>query len=889
MNKSNPYTKSAIEVITSLRTNAQNGLSENQVQILQSRFGRNELPKEKQKSLIIIFAKQFNDLFSYFLFIAAIISFFLGEIIDVAVILAAIIINGIVGYLQENKARKTVEELKEYITVIAKVIRNGNIKEVKAEELVPGDIIELSAGDKVPADARLVETFGLETREEVLTGESMNVLKDAKSIVKEDTIVAERKNMVFMGTLISKGLAKAIVTATGLQTEFGKITKLVKETKEKETPLKIRLRKLSLWIGAIAFICCLIIVLAGVIAGKSVPEMFVFAVALAVSAIPEGLLIVVTIILTIGMRRILKRQAVVSELVAAETLGSTTVICSDKTGTITTGEMRADYIYTADNIYQAEDLSPLLPKESDLEHLMLSAVLCSEVQIENPRSEPKNWKLLGEATEKSLVIAARDMGMYANELRNRYRQINIIPFDADRKYMASENYDAKSDEYKAFLKGGVEVLLRRSRYFYKEKHRQLLTDEDRKTILQAAEKYSSQEYRVIGTAFKILTKEEQSTDLEKEIKDGLIFTGFVAVRDPVRPQIKDTIKKTMAAGIKVKMITGDHRLTALSIATDIGILASEKEIITSEDFDKLPPEELEARIQKAKIFARVSPKHKLQIIDALQKQGEVVAMTGDGVNDVPALKAADIGVAMGSGTEVAKETADIVLLDNNFKTITAAVEEGRLIFNNLRKVILYLLSDSFSEIALVLGTLFLGLPLPLLPTQILWINLVTDSPPSIALAFESAEKDIMKDRPRRQTESIINREMKVLIGVIGLLIGLMALGIFWWKLNQGYDLIHARTLAFTTLSVATLFCVFSARSLHTAIWRKNILENKILLMTFGLGLILQIMAVYLPAMQVLFHTTALNGLDWGVVFGAAFLVVVVIEICKQMLFRRKTN
>ncbi|MFH1508666.1 MAG: HAD-IC family P-type ATPase [bacterium] len=883
-----PYNLKKEDVLKKLGSSFNSGLKNNQVVERRKKYSSNMLPEEKKKSKLILFLGQFNNIFTYFLFGAALVSFWLGEKLDVAVILAVVFINVIIGYFQENKARETIKELKKIIRIKAKVVREAIVSEIDAEDLVPGDLILLDAGDKVPADIRLIKTNNFQTKEHVLTGESNPINKNEEEVLEKQTPLGDRINMAYTGTVVTSGSAKAVVVATGKYTEFGKIATLVKEAEEEQTPLKRRISKMSYWLGGIALIACLIIFLIGVVMGRSVGEMFIFAVTIAVSAIPEGMVVMVTIILTIGMRRILKRQAVVRELIAAETLGSTTVICTDKTGTITTGEMEAEIIDTITEEYKVTDLSPLVSQDVALTNVMLSSVLCNDAKIENPKEEPTSWNLIGEATDVALIEMASRAGVYKNELENKYLRRDIVPFDSDVKYMATLNCSEENKECKIFVKGSVEVLLKYSHYVYQDDRRQILDGKTADKIIKEVNELSGKGYRVIGTAYKTVSTDD-NINLEKESRRNLIFTGFIGIRDPIRPQIKNVIKKTLSAGIKIKMITGDHKLTALSIAEDIGLDVKSDEVITGEEFETLSTTDLESLVPRAKIFARVTPKHKLQIVDILQRAGEIVAMTGDGVNDTPALKAADIGVAMGSGSEVAKETSDIILLDNNFKTISAAVEEGRLIFDNLKKNILYLLSDSLSEIILVLSTLLLALPVPILPAQILWINLVADGAPGVALAFEPADKDIMNRKPQEKDSPIVTFEMKLLIIVIGLITGFGVLGIFWWLLKDGYSIEHARTVAFTALSIDSLIYVFSCRTLRYSIFQKNMFSNKYLIWTVLGGIGLQFLAVYLPQFQAVFHTVPLNLLDWGIIAAVAVVVILSIEIIKHYFIIKKTE
>jgi Ca2+-transporting ATPase len=885
----NYYAQKIKDIIADLGVDLKKGLSAKEALKRQEKFGKNKLPEHKPPSTLRIFLNQFKGIFTIILLVAALISFFLHEYTDVGVILASVVLNVSIGFFQENKAQKTIDALRRMITIKAKVLRNGKTKIMDAHELVPGDIIFLDSGDKIPADARLIYTQDFQVNEMALTGESMPSKKEAEKELPEKTSLGDRENMIYMGTVVTAGKAKALITASGINTEIGKITKLVVETKEEETPLQIRMKKLSIELTLIISVCLIIIMAYGLFTGRSFAEMFIFSVAIAVAAIPEGLIVAVTVILALSMRKILKRKALVRDLLATETLGSTTVICTDKTGTITSGKMVVEKIITPLQNFDKKDLGKV--KSCDLDNILKTGMLCSDVYFEEINgNDVKKWKVFGDPTEVALVQAAGMAGFKKSELEKDKKIIAEIPFDSYLKYMAVAYKDEKSGKITIHIKGSAERLIERSKHIYEGGRVRELRDEDRKKVLNNNEELSKKAYRVLATAYKELEGVENINLLE-EIKKGLIFTGLIGIRDPIREGVKGAIEVCQRAGIKIKIITGDHKLTAKAIASEVGLSTSDSEIISGEEIDNMTPNELEVAIPRAKIFARVAPKHKLNIVDILQRQGEVVAMTGDGINDAPALKSADIGIAMGEGTEAAKDTSDIILLDSNFKTIEGAVEEGRALFDNIKKVVLYLLSDSFSELLLVGGSLLLGLPLPLTAAQILWVNLVEDGMPDLALTFEKKEKGIMSDPPRKLSQSILDREMKVLIFGVGIITDLILFLLFWYLLSKGYNLDYARTIIFAAIGIDSLFYVFSCRSLRKNIWHMNPFSNKYLNIAIIFGFFMLLLAIYLPFLQRILNTVPLGIKEWMILIVIGVINILAIEVVKRWFIvkSRKQN
>lgn len=850
----------------------QTGLDDEEAVHRFRKFGANKLPEEKRLGWLDILVSQFKSPLIFVLLIAAAIAFLLREFIDMGVILAAVAVNTVIGFIQENKAEKSLIALKKLVKHKARVIRAGQEKEIDAAEVVPGDIILLKAGDKIAADSRLLEANNFQVIEATLTGESVPSTKNIE-VLEKGTVLADRENMVYMGTTVARGKARAVVCTTGTNTELGRIALLVKETIEEKTPLQKKLAHFSRLLGLIVGGLCLLILLVGLLTGKSFFEMLLIAVAVAVAAIPEGLIVAVTVILAIGMQRILKKKALVRKLIAAETLGSTTVICSDKTGTLTEGKMQVAGIDVLTQVGTPTKVGEALA--------LKIAMLCNNAVITNPEEVLEKWQILGDPTEQALLLVAVQAGLNKEALTDEYPRLAEIPFDSEKKYMATlHEVRSKKNEIQRvqrviFVKGAPEKILDMSSCSparYKELKAQY-------------DKLTDQGLRVLALAYKNTRSAKLAdTDLKR-----LTFVGLVSLKDPLRPEAKETIAICRRAGIRPVIVTGDHKLTAKAIAREAGIIAHDEQILEGKELDRMSDRELKRISSKINIYARVSPKHKLRIIDALQSRGEVVAMTGDGVNDAPALKSADIGVALGSGTDVAKETADIVLMDNNFKTIVSAVEQGRVIFDNIKKVILYLLSSSFTEIILIMSSLLLGFPLPILAAQILWINIVQDGLPDLALGFEPGEPEVMKEKPRGHKTPLFDTEMKTLIFIIGLFTDILLFGLFIWLWKTSGDLIYTRTIIFTTLGVSSLLYVFACRSLRKSILHINPFSNKHLLWAVMISFIVLIIAVYCPPLQKLLKTIPLGISEWSYIILFGFINLLLIELTKWFFIVKKIH
>lgn len=849
-----------------LKTDTNKGISEKEAAIRRKQFGPNKLPEEKPLSQIQTFLEQFRSPLIYILIISGTITLILKEWTDTIVIFLAVILSTIVGYIQENKASNALRELKKVLKVRAICFREGREKEVLQEDLVLGDIIILKAGDKVPADGRIIQGSNLRINEAPLTGEWLTAGKHSRVLLKEIP-VADRENMVYMGTIVEDGEGKAIVTGTGLETEMGKVAVLIRETREEKTPYQKKLSYFSAIVGIIITFVCFFIFLEGLIKGEGFVEMFTTAVAVAVAAIPEGLPVAMTVILALGMQRILKKKGLVRKLSAAETLGSTSIICTDKTLTLTQGKMEVSEIMSKDKTF-----------------CLKIAVLCNEAFIENPQAPKKSWKIRGRPTDKALLLAGEKMGLDRLDLEKKFPKIDEIPFNSRNKFIATIHQGPKENFF--FVSGAPEKIINLSSKIKKKKE-EMIGKSQLLELNRDLEDLTGRGLRVIAVAYK-KTREKK---LKIRNLKNLTFVGFIGLKDPLRKDTKKAVEICRKAGMKLIIVTGDHLLTAWAVARELDLDVKRENIIEGNDLDRLSDKELQKRINKIYVYARVEPRHKLRIIQAWQNKEEVVAMTGDGINDAPALKKADIGIAFGSGTEVAKEVSDLVLLNDNFSIIVAAVEEGRAILDNIRKVITYLLSDSFTEVVLVGVSIIFGWPLPIAAVQILWVNLIEDGLPGIALAFEPKEKDLMEQKPGGHEVPLLTREMKTLIFIIGLITDLLLLGLFFWLMKySGYEIPHIRSIIFAGLAIDSLFYVFSCKSLRRNLWQINFFSNKFLILAWIFGVLMLLLAFYLPPFQTLLKTVPLNLFDWQLILGLGLINIALIEATKYyFIARQQTN
>jgi len=876
------------------------GISDEEAKQRLKKFGFNKLPEEKRLTGIRIFLNQFKSPLIYILVIAGFITLILNHWTDSMVIFAAVFLNAGVGFFQENKASKIFDKLKTLIREKALVIREGHKKEINQVYLVPGDIIVLYPGDKVPADARIVEAFDLKVNEAVLTGEWLASEKSRKAL-PEKTPLADRENIVYMGTIVEDGKAEVVVVSTGTNTEIGEIAISIREAKEGRTPYQKKLAHFSKIIAFVIGFICLGIFIGGTLTGKDIVEMLITAIAVAVAAIPEGLPVAMTVILALGMERISKKKGLVRKLIATETLGSTQIICTDKTGTLTEAKMQIAGVFTGTKelLSNGRRYSENINKNGIESHILALkiAALCNEAFVENPKETMEDWIIRGRPTEKALLLAAIQAGIIKEEIENEYPRIDDLSFDPVYKYSASvHRLDANQEVI--YILGAPEIILNNSKYLECDGTEELLSPKKVEELTKKYEDLDRKGLRVLAAGYKKINKDILTSRIKKaldskqsisktekeniyarEFKD-MVFVGFIALKDPLRKDVKEAIRICKKAGMKPIIITGDHRLTAKAIAEELGFQIKEKNIIEGKELDAMSDEDFKKRLDNFEIYARVEPKQKLRIVSAWQEKGKVVAMTGDGVNDAPALKQADIGVALGSGTDVAKEASDLIILTDDFSIIVAAVEEGRAIMDNIRKVIVYLFSDAFTEIIIIGLSVFAKLPLPLLPAQILWVNLVEDSLPAVSLAFESKEKDVMDRKPEDLRASLLTREMRILIFVIGIITDLMLLGLFIWLLKRNLPLAEIRTIMFAALGIDSVFYIFSCKNLHKNIWNINIFSNLFLIGSWFLAIFMLLIGVYVPAFQKLLRTIPLNFSDWLLVLALGVINLVLIEFTK---------
>jgi len=853
------WSMGAEEVIGALKTNL-SGLDNEEAAARLKIFGLNVIKEYSRSSKIKIALRQFQSLLIIILVIAGIVTIFLGEWIEMGVIFAAVIVNAIFGFWQENKAESVIKLLKTYIQVRARVRRNGQEHGIDASELVPGDIIRITQGDRIPADARLLFTNNLEIDESILTGESLPVEKNISSLLPATTL-SERKSMAFGGTLVMQGFADAVVTATGNETEFGMIAGLVTGKDQKSTPLQRSVQHFAAYAGTILLVFTLLLFGLGLYFGKDIYDMFIISVAVAVSAVPEGLPIALTAIMAIGVQRLATRNGIVKRLLAVETLGSTSVILTDKTGTLTQAKM---------------ELTSIMPyKDGSAENktnLLNYALLNTDVVIENPQDVPEKWLMSGRALEVSLVKGAAQNKVLLTKVLERTEILDRLQFDSKHKFSASI-FKTDSRIHLALF-GAPEIILRFT----------VLTHEEREKMIIEIEKRAYAGERVLGVASRIVGAGHENI-LRQQNFNHLNFNGLITFRDPLRPHASQAIKEIAAAGVKTIIVTGDHRGTAEAVARELGLVDGKGAVLTGDDLMYLTKEELETRSREATLYARVTPEQKVMIAKLYQERGEVVAVTGDGINDAPALHTADIGVAVGSGTDVAKSVADLVILDDNFETIVAAIKEGRRILRNIRKVIIYLLSNSFDELFLIGGALILGVAMPINALQILFVNLITDSFPSFAFAFENGIDD-HGNHPYKLRKNLFDREMKFFILIIGALSSVFLFALYLVLLKVGFAGELIRTFIFASFASYTLFLTFSLRSLEKSILSYNPFSNRPLTIGVGIGLLLIVAAIYLPWLQQILNTNPLPPVWLLGVISVGFLNISAVEFGKW-LFRKR--
>lgn len=847
------------EVASSLKTSTKLGLTKEEIIKRRDKYGKNKLEEKNKESIIVKFIKQFNDFMIIILIVAAIISAVtsylqgLNDYIDSIIIIAIVVLNAIMGLVQEEKAEKSIESLKKLTPQIAKTIRNGIKEEVNAEELLPGDVIELEAGNYVPADCRIVEAFNLKIEESSLTGENEPSEKNTKEILKEKIPLGDMKNMGFMGCAVISGHGKAIVTETGMSTKIGKIANMIIEEDSPETPIQRKLSEVGKDLGIICLVICAIIYIIGIL--KKIPpiEMFMTSVGLAVAAIPEGLPAIVTIMLSMGVTKMAKKNSIIRKLPAVETLGCSNVICSDKTGTLTQNKMTVVKTITHD-----ENL------------LLMLGSLCTDCEIRDGR------EVLGEPTEVAIVNGALKRGINKTELTEKMKRVSEIPFDSSRKLMTTVH--RCSNGYKSITKGAPDILIEKCDRIYINGKVETLTENEKRKIKKQNIELANNALRVIAVGYRDL---EYVNKENINLENNLVFVGLIGMIDPPREGVREAIKTCKRAGIKTVMITGDHIATAKAIAKELGILDLGDKAITGENLDNISDNELMKNIESYSVFARVTPEHKVRIVKAWQRKGAVVAMTGDGVNDSPALKNADIGIAMGKvGTDVAKNAADMILMDDNFVTIVEAIRQGRNIYDNIKKAIHFLISTNIGEITTIFLGLVLGLESPLIAIQLLWVNLVTDSFPAIALGLEKAEVGIMERKPRNSKKSLFADGLWNKIIIEGIMLGTLNLVVFYLG-NNLYGIDVARTMAFVSLGLLELVHSINIKS-EASIFKRGLLENKFLIGSIILGGALQMTVVIVPCFAKVFGLVSLNTIQWMYSIGFSLIPIIVIELQKKM-------
>lgn len=886
-----PHSLPLERLISALGSHAAEGLGEQQVAKLRSVHGFNELSETPPIPAWRRFLGQFKALVIWILIVAAIVAGVAGEIVDTVAILTIVLLNGLIGFLQEGRAEQALASLRKLSSPVAKVIRGRQLHSIPARELVPGDRIELDAGDNVPADARLIQTFSLRTQEAALTGESTPIEKDAESILPADAPLAERQNMIYLGTVVAAGKASAVVVTTGMQTELGRIAGLLAREEPEPTPLQRRLAELGRVLVLVCLALVAVIFLLHLARGGNLLEVFLVSVSLAVAAVPEGLPAVVTLTLALGLQRMVARNALIRKLPSVETLGSVTVICSDKTGTLTRNEMTVRSIavasgefrvtgtgYQPDGEFQAlAALTRDMSTPPELRLLLVIAARCNNARLTPPATANDHWQAIGDPTESALLTLALKGGIDISP--DNYRLIEQIPFDSQRKAMSVIVSEADGT-LAMFTKGAPEVVLAMCQSERVDGDDRSLSEARRKAILQTNAAMAGRALRVLAFAYRPLSS------LDGPFReDQLVFVGLAGMIDPPREEVKEAVRLCASAGIRPIMITGDHPATARAVAEELGLLTRDSRVVTGQDLEKMTDEELAVAVEQISVYARVSAEHKLRIVRAWRARSHVVAMTGDGVNDAPAIKAADIGIAMGiTGTDVTKEASDMVLIDDNFRSIVSAVEEGRNIFDNIQNVVHYLLSTNAGEVLLMFFAAVVGWPVPLAAIQILWINLVTDGLPALALAMEPPERDVMDRPPHPQREPILTWRRGTLILVQGTLIAAVT-AIGFWYVYQGrpaaFD--QARTVAFCILAFAQLFFSLACRSDRRTLPQLGLFTNPHLLAAIVASGLMQFGVVMLPFAQGIFEVGSNPGWDWFVVLGLALVPVSVVEMSKLVL------
>ncbi|MFC1960229.1 cation-translocating P-type ATPase [Chloroflexota bacterium] len=915
----NAYTLSTKETAQQLQSDPTKGLTAEEAQQRLTQYGHNELREDPPPTLLARLWEQFNNFIVMLLVVAAVISAIVGTYTsegytDTLAIMAIVILNAILGVVQEGRAEAALRALKQMTAPEAHVIRGGQIETIPSREVVPGDVVLLDTGNYIPADTRLLEGFNLQIDEAPLTGESVPVNKLPDEIIGEESSLGDRRNMAFMGSIVSYGRGQGMVVSTGMHTEIGKIAEMLQSQEDPPTPLQVRLDQLGKWLGWATLVVCAIVFAVGMMRlvnanpitdlgewfgivehQDAMIELFMIAISLAIAAVPEGLPAVVTIALALGMQRMIRRHVLIRKLAAVETLGSANVICSDKTGTLTTNEMTVVQVMVDNQIIHisgegynpegqfSQNSSDLdIATQPTLQRIARNAMLCNDAIIEQ---NSEGWRLVGDPTEGALMTMGLKTGLTSTALAGDWPRVAEIPFDSSRKRMTTIHQSANGGgSIEAVTKGAPEFILERCTNMVSAGEIVPLDDQQRHKILQYNSNLAGQALRVLAVAYRALDEVPESPDADV-VEQSLTFVGLAAMRDPARPEVKPAIATALDAGLRTVMITGDYPDTAAAIAKELGLLEETGETMTGVELNNISDEELVEKARTVSVYARVNPVHKMRIVEALQKDNNVVAMTGDGVNDAPALKRAHIGVAMGiTGTDVTKQTADMVLTDDNYASIVSAIEEGRVIYANIRKFVFYLISCNVGEILIIFSAMLMGLLLPLLPIHLLWLNLVTDGAPALALAMEGKEPDIMRRKPRPANQPILTRDLWILTGIQAVVETIATLGVYILALNtiemDPTNPVLSRTMAFTTLVVAELLRAFTARSERYNVWQIGIFTNKWMVYAVGLSFVLLLCVLYVPFLQPVFETTALTGQQWLMTLPFIILPSAAAEIAK---------
>lgn len=893
------YNKSSENVLSELESSGE-GLSSNKASERLLEYGRNELKQEAKTPFIKKLLTQILDPMIIILILASVVSAVVGEVVDAVIIIAIVLINTILSLYQEGKAEAAIEALQKMSSPKAKVIRDKKQIELDSTELVPGDYVILETGDIVPADLRLVESANLKIDESSLTGESVPVEKDSSAIYEGKMEIGDRENIAYSSTIISYGRGAGVVIETGAKTEIGKIATSISSPEQEQTPLQKRLAGLSKTLGILVVGICALVLAVGVWRKHDLLEMFMTSISLAVAAVPEGLPAIVTIVLSLGMGKMAEKNAIVKKLLAVETLGTTTVICSDKTGTLTQNEMTVVKVYTDNKIYDVsgtgynpegelkfEDTKVNVEDTKGLKLLSNVAALTNDAIL---NQEDGEWGIIGDPTEGALLTLAEKAGYKIDETNKKYKRIDEIPFDSDRKMMTTFHENYIDEKVVSFTKGAPDIVLSNCEYYLDNGEVRELTQADRENIMQKNSLFARDALRVLAYAYRewdLIPKDKNSSNVEK----SMVFVGLTGMIDPARPEVKEAIKECKSAGITPIMITGDHLETGFAIAKELGIATEESQAIMGRELNELSSEQMREIVKEKRVFTRVSPENKVQIVTALKENGHITAMTGDGVNDAPAIKKADIGIAMGiTGTDVAKSTAEVILTDDNFATIVNAVEEGRVIYSNIKKFVGFLLSCNLGEVLIVFIAILLNLPVPLLPIQLLWLNLVTDSFPALALGVEKGDEDIMNEAPRDPSEPLLDSELRLTIAIQSVAITIATLGAYMIGLNwfghSDIGVSTARTMAFATLIISELLRSYSARSIKDTLFKIGVFTNKKLVLAtlFSFGMMIIVMQV--PIVRELFKLMPLSSREWGVVIAASLIPLLLGEIQKVIRFKK---